>query len=162
MNWWDALNKIAKKFPENDPYIQDFRAGMFGKSNMLFESIKSVETQPSELIVHGQPAHGSDLFGNIRLSEQSPDPLGIFLHEAVHASSRPGGIIGHRLKPDSWSITKRPNLELFTEILTGDLSNVILNRKENIPKGDVFKELAKYLLEATPLEMGTRAGRIVK
>lgn len=71
MNWWEALNEIAKDFPKDDPYINNFRASMFGKSNMLFEPVKSIETIPN----YGSKTHsGSGCLFDILMSPKSSEP----------------------------------------------------------------------------------------
>lgn len=51
---------------------------------------------------------------------------------------------------------------MFTEDLTGELLNILLNKNDSALINNKNPRLAKWLLDATPLEVGTRAGKIIK
>lgn len=154
MNWWDALNQIAKDFPEDDPYIQRFRSGMYGKSNALFDSIKQVQTVPSLPDVWG-----THLDGNVELSKMAPIPLQVLLHEGVHAASRPTHILHDKLKPEIFDPKNRDLRELFTDTMANKLFAAIRG-ESGLPSS--LDALVSLLLNTSPLETGTRAGTLTR
>jgi hypothetical protein len=164
MNWWDALNVVAKDFPEGDPYIEDFRSGMYGKSNALFEPVKSVTALNSLAGLRGGDILGKELGGDIFLSKQGSDPLKVLLHEALHTNERPGNIISAYLKPNAWDLNNRPALEHITDVMADKINSDVSGRSETYShsKNSMLTQLVQSLLQMTPLEAGTRAGRIIK